>query len=80
MKITVCIGDSCQVKGARRVVEQLQEMITENDLKDKVQLCGAPCMGDCQNGVCVTIDDELFSVAPETAGRFFHDHVLTRLG
>ena len=27
MKITVCIGSSCHIKGSRQVVEQLQELI-----------------------------------------------------
>ena len=64
MKITVCIGSSCHLKGSRQVVEQLQDMIAENGLKDKVELSGTFCMGNCQKGVCVTIGDELFSVSP----------------
>ena len=55
-------------------------MIAENGLKDKVELSGTFCMGNCQKGVCVTIGDELFSVSPETVGTFFHDQVLARLG
>ena len=80
MKITVCIGSSCHIKGSRQVVEQLQDMIAENGLKDKVELSGTFCMGNCQKGVCVTIGDELFSVSPETVGTFLHDQVLARLG
>ena len=80
MVITICIGSSCHIKGSRQVVEQLQDMIAENGLKDKVELSGTFCMGNCQKGVCVTIGDELFSVSPETVGTFFHDQVLARLG
>ena len=32
MKITVCIGSSCHIKGSRSVVEQLQDMISKHDL------------------------------------------------
>ena len=32
-----------------------------------------------EQGVCVTIDGELFSVKPETAKEFFEKEVLTRL-
>ena len=32
MKITVCIGSSCHVKGSRQVVEQLQKLIEENQI------------------------------------------------
>ena len=40
MKITVCIGSSCHIKGSRQVVEQLQYLIRENNLDDKVELSG----------------------------------------
>lgn len=64
MKVTVCIGSSCHLKGSRRVVESLQYLIAENNLKDKVDLGGTFCMGNCQNGVCVTVDDKNFSASP----------------
>ena len=66
MKITVCIGSSCHIKGSRQVVEQLQYLIAENNLGDKVELGGTFCMGECQKGVCVTINDEFYSVTPDT--------------
>ena len=40
MKITVCIGSSCHLKGSRHIVEELQYLIAQNDLKDKVELAG----------------------------------------
>jgi NADH:ubiquinone oxidoreductase subunit E len=75
MKITVCIGSSCHIKGSRQVVEQLQYLISENNLGDKVELGGTFCMGECQKGVCVTIDDEFYSVTPETVNEFFENNV-----
>ena len=48
MKITVCIGSSCHIKGSRQVVEKLQNLIAENNLNDKVDLGGTFCMGKCQ--------------------------------
>ena len=79
MKITVCIGSSCHIKGSRQVVEQLQYLIKKNDLGDKVELGGTFCMGKCQMGVCVTVDDEFYSVSPETVDEFFNDSVMPRL-
>ncbi len=79
MKITVCIGSSCHVKGSRQVVEQLQDLISENNLGDKVELSGTFCMGKCQQGVCVTIDGEFYSVTPETAFDFFQENVKARV-
>ena len=79
MKITVCIGSSCHIKGSRQVVEQLQYLISENDLGDKVELGGTFCMGKCQQGVCVTVDDAFFSVTPEGVDEFFKENVLAKV-
>lgn len=76
MKITVCIGSSCHIKGSRLVVEQLQALIAENNLSDEIELGGTFCMGKCQQGVCVTVDDRLFSVSPETVRDFFEKSIL----
>ena len=79
MKVTVCIGSSCHLKGSRAVVERLQQLVAENDLKDRVELSGKFCRGNCRNGVSVTVDDELFSVSPETVDEFFKQNVLAKL-
>ena len=79
MKITVCIGSSCHIKGSRPVVEQLQTLIAENDLGDRIELGGTFCMGKCQQGVCVTVDGELFSVSPENVQAFFENQVKAKL-
>ena len=75
MKITVCIGSSCHIKGSRQVVGQLQRLIVENQLGDKVELGGTFCMGNCQKGVCVTVDGEFHSVTPDTVEDFFQKNV-----
>ena len=75
MKITVCIGSSCHIKGSRQVVEQLQKLIAENNLGDKVELGGTFCLGECQKGVCVMVDEAFHSVSPETVGDFFEQNI-----
>ena len=79
MKVTVCIGSSCHVKGSRQVVEQLQYLIAQNDLSDKVELGGTFCMGQCQKGVCVTVDDNFHSVTPENVSEFFETNIKTKV-
>ena len=78
MKVTVCIGSSCHIKGSRQVVEEFQYLISQNNLKEKVELGGTFCMGECQKGVCVTVDDKFFSVTPETAKEFFEKEILSK--
>ena len=79
LKITVCIGSSCHIKGSRQIVEQLQYLINENDLGGKVELGGTFCMGKCQQGVCVTVNDAFHSVTPEGVGEFFEKEVLAKV-
>ena len=79
LKITVCIGSSCHIKGSRQVVEQLQSLIAEHGLGEKVELGGTFCMGKCQQGVCVTVNDSFHSVTPETVEEFFAKEVLAKV-
>ena len=79
MKITVCIGSSCHIKGSRQVVEQFQALIQQHNLDDKVELTGTFCLGKRQQGVCVTIGENFHSVSPETATTFFEENVLNVL-
>ena len=79
MKITICIGSSCHLKGSRQIVQELQRLVNEQGLSDRVQLAGQFCMGNCQQGVCVTMDGQPFSLSPETAQDFFENTVLPQL-
>lgn len=79
MKLTVCIGSSCHLKGSRQIVEQLQTLIEENRLEDKVELVGTFCLGACQTGVSVKIDETVCSLSPEDVRSFFEKEVLAKL-
>ena len=79
LKITVCIGSSCHIKGSRQVVEQLQYLISSENLGDKVELGGTFCMGRCQQGVCVTVNDNVYSVTPETVEEFFRKEIAAKV-
>ena len=79
LKVTVCIGSSCHIKGSRQVVEQLQYLISENGLGEKVELGGTFCMGKCQQGVCVSVNDDFHSVTPDSVGEFFAEEILKKV-
>lgn len=79
MKITVCIGSSCHIKGSRQVVQQLQQLIQDHHVGERVELGGTFCMGKCQQGVCVTVDDAFHSVTPDTVEKFFAEQVLAKI-
>ena len=79
MKITICVGSSCHVKGSHEVVARLGELLTEHQLKDQVELTGTFCIGRCQEGVCVLVDGEFCSVSPASTDAFFEEKVLKPL-
>ena len=79
MKVTVCIGSSCHIKGSRQVVEKLEYLINENGIADKVELGGTFCLGKCQQGVCVAVDEEFHSVTPATVDEFFHNEIAAKV-
>jgi len=79
VRITICIGSACHLKGSRQVIEKLQELVKKNNVSDQVDLTGSFCTGNCVHAVCVTVDDTLFSLKPETTEEFFNKEILGRL-
>jgi NADH:ubiquinone oxidoreductase subunit E len=79
MVITICIGSSCHLKGSREIVHTLERLISLHKVADKVELNGSFCIGQCVKGVCVKIDDKLFSLTPSETDKFFDEEVLGRL-
>ena len=82
MKVTICIGSFCHVKGAPQVISELQQLVAEHQLKEKVELAGKFCMGKCQQGaqgVNVMVDDQYFDVMPAKVEEFFNTEILARV-
>lgn len=79
MTVSICIGSSCHIKGSHQVVSQLQRLVTEYALDDRVQLQGSFCMGQCQTGVNVMVDGVHHSVSPDTVDEFFRSVILAGL-
>ncbi len=79
MNIKVCIGSSCHLKGSRQVVERMKQLVEKDGLEDKVELSGVFCMSKCQQGVCISVDDEFFSITPETVDDFFEKEITNKL-
>ena len=79
MTINICIGSACHLKGSYNVVSELQEMIEESGLGDRVGLTGVFCLGHCTDAVSVQIGDEVFSVNTDNVGEFFKNQVLAKI-
>lgn len=79
MKVTICIGSACHLKGSREIIKQLQELVEKNGLDHEVELNGSFCSGDCVNGVCVHVDGIQHSLKPDDTKEFFDNEILGRL-
>lgn len=82
MKIEVCFGSSCHVKGAPAIYEMLEREIADNHLEDKVQLGGTLCMGLCKEpGANLKVDGVPYTgLTKENFPAFFEEHVKKPLG
>ena len=75
--VTVCVGSSCHIKGARALITQFNALLKEHNLQDRVELKGSFCMERCGEGVNWQIDEEAFSSSNvEDAIRIFQERVL----
>jgi NADH:ubiquinone oxidoreductase subunit E len=54
--VTVCVGSSCHIKGAREVIERFNRLLGERGLQDRVELKGSFCMERCGEGINWQID------------------------
>ncbi|MHC4062846.1 MAG: (2Fe-2S) ferredoxin domain-containing protein [Planctomycetota bacterium] len=61
MIVTVCVGSSCHVKGARDIIARFNDFLTSEGLADTVELKGTFCMERCGEGINWRIDEETFS-------------------
>ena len=47
IKVTVCVGSSCHIRGSRVVLKRFAEVIKHEHLDDVVDLVGSFCMERC---------------------------------
>ena len=77
IELKVCIGTSCHLRGAEKVIKTFQHLITANRLEKKVNLQGTFCMGQCSGKkVLVSVNANAFETTPEDAEGFFLTEVL----
>jgi NADH:ubiquinone oxidoreductase subunit E len=80
MKINICVGSCCHLKGSYDILQLMKEAIELHQLDTKVNLSAAFCLGHCTNGVSVKIDEDIIdSVSKDNFKDFFQKRVLERL-
>ena len=56
--VTVCVGSSCHIKGARNLIRSFNDFLAKEGFEDKVELKGSFCMERCGEGINWMINDE----------------------
>jgi len=75
--VTVCVGSSCHIKGARDMIMRFNALIEEHGLQEQVELKGSFCMERCGEGVNWQIDDEpMTSAGVDEAVAVFRERVI----
>ncbi len=74
--ISVCVGSSCHLKGAYDVINEFRRLLGEHSLTEEFELKACFCLGRCQDGVSLLLDDELYtSITKDTVEKFFDEQI-----
>ncbi len=77
ISVTVCVGSSCHIKGARELIARFNDFLSTEGLEDRVELKGSFCMEHCGEGINWMINDEIFSSSSvEEGAEMFRKKVL----
>ena len=78
--VTVCVGSSCHVKGAREVINKFNHLLKQHNLSDTIELKGSFCMERCGKGINWQIDDTpVTSDTADDAVNFFIQQIISPL-
>lgn len=79
--IYVCVGSACHLKGSYNIINQLQQLIEENQLGDRVEIKAALCLGNCTNAVSVRIGEDggIIALSNDNVKSFFEKEVLEKI-
>ena len=81
MRVQICVGSSCHLKGSSDIIALFQKELAQRNLEEEIVLAGSFCIGKCNRvGVTVQVDDEVHvGITKENFKEFFNDHVLSKL-
>jgi NADH:ubiquinone oxidoreductase subunit E len=80
LTIQVCVGSSCFLRGSKKVIAEIDQLIKHYKLEDLVTLKGNFCMERCNEGSSVMIGDKVFTgVSIENVTELFEKEVFALL-
>ena len=81
MKVYVCVGSSCHLRGSYDIINLMKERLEENGLADKVELSSSFCLGKFTEGVSFKVDDEIIcGVSKDNFDEMFNTYILQKQG
>ncbi len=79
VEVRVCVGTSCHLNGSYNVVQDIQQLIEQHSLHDKLNFEAIFCMKQCQaKGVSIKVDNEEFRIEPNQVKEFFLENIMSR--
>lgn len=81
MRIQICVGSSCHLKGSSDIIALFQKELAQRNLEEEIVLAGSFCIGKCNRvGVTVQVDDEIHTgITVENFKEFFNEKVLSKI-
>lgn len=80
INIYICVGSACHLKGSYNIINQMQDIINEKKLGERVVIKAALCLGKCTNAVSVKVEDEeVISLSIGNVRDFFEKNIIPRL-
>ena len=58
-EIKICLGSSCFARGNREMVNEVKNFLEKNHISEKVVFRGSHCLGNCENGPNMKINDDV---------------------
>lgn len=74
--VFVCMESTRHLKEAYNTINQLQQIIEEKQLEEKIEVKAALCPGQCGDGVSVRFDEEEFKLLSNKDVRNFVEEVV----
>lgn len=75
--IQVCVGSSCFLRGSKKVIAEIEKLISEFQMDDKVLIKGGFCHEKCTSGVTVRIGEKFFTgIGPKDIEELFEKEIL----
>ena len=80
VKVYICVGSSCHLKGSYQIIKIFEDRIRKNRLEEQVELNASFCLGQCTKGVSVKVENEFIDgITISNAAEKFDEYILRRL-